>query len=330
MASKPVILIYGNCQGGALLNLLARNPDISENYSVHFIANFPAPGSTEQSHPNEEMFKNCEFFLHQVATFIPEFPHDQLLPAGCKRIKFPVFWLKLLWPLHFTDPRNQPEGLFPFGRYPYGDKLICDYIKKGLPADEIYQKYQEMDLDKYINLDRFYEMGIDELHQIDEVADIQVADRIEKLFTEQKLFATINHPSDLALYMVIDPLIEMILGHPSAKNKKRPGDEDEHCDIEIPIHPAIIDHYHLKWITKDHVYRYYGSSLTYDDYLRRYIAYGPIEPFMSGQQQIKKPVLTSTESIRKPDREAGAYQGGLGKIKQSYIQLLKKVARRQQ
>jgi hypothetical protein len=268
--SKPTLVIYANCQGGWLVDKLGQIPWIKNKYSLVYVPSFDAPSFRDRE-LGSEVYKNCGLLLHQVASYIPDLPFEEQLPATCRRFKFPVLWMKLLWPLNAKDPRNQPTPAFQFGKYPYGDRLIIELLNKGLSSEQVYQEYMDTDLKKMIELDRWYEICMDDLRAIDSVADMQLVAEIERTFTNTRLFVSIDHSTDYLMNRIIQRVIEFEFGL-SADTIPLPLSTGEGMgEEEIPIHPALIEHYQLKWVAKDMKYHYKGYDFTYDEYLRHYI-----------------------------------------------------------
>lgn len=271
---KPTLIIYANCQGIWLEDHLQRIPWMAEKYNILYIPSWDDPAVRDRV-LGTEVFTECGLLLHQVASFIPEVPFEEMLSDTCRRIKIPILWMNLFWPLYAIDPRNQPQSDYPFGLYPYGDRLVIELLNKGLSPQEVYQSYMETDLKKMVDLDRWYEICMDSLHAIDENADIQLFSYIEQYFRERRLFVTINHSTDYLLERILSQVIEAELDA-SVADKNLPASTGAGMGpLEVPIHPTLIDYYGLKWASKDMLYSYAGQNLTFNQYLRQYIAFEP-------------------------------------------------------
>lgn len=314
-ASKPTLVIYANCQGGWLVEKLGNIPWIKDKYTLVYIPSFDAPSYRDRK-LDSDVYKNCGLLLHQVASYIPDLPFEEQLPATCRRFKFPVLWMKLLWPLNAKDPRNQPAPDFPFGMYPYGDRLVIELLNKGLSSQQIYQEYMDTDLKKMIELDRWYEICMDDLRAVDDSADMQLVDEIEQSLTDKRLFVTIDHSTDYLMNRIIQRVLEFEFGS-SALTIHLPSPTGEGMgEIEIPIHPTLIDHFHLKWASKDMKYHYEGQDFTFDEYLRHYIAFElphrartVLDYLPAGDIRTKTPA----QSVRPTGRLLGVVKQVLGK-----------------
>ena len=88
-------------------------------------------------------------------------------------------------------------------------------------------------------------------------------------YQKARLFHAITHPSSA----VMATLVEQIL----AKLDIRDFEYDEALPellayIQVPIHPLVIDRLGLKWASTEDRYKFNDrESLTFDEYVRRYI-----------------------------------------------------------
>jgi tetratricopeptide (TPR) repeat protein len=265
---KRRVLLHGNCQGAWLASVLNRTPEISAEHEIVYHANF---GEIPANHPihQPDFLQGCSCVLWQTASGFkpPEFLAS--LPAGCRQIRFPTLWLKLLWPTYTVDPRNKPEEGFPYGRHPYGDRLVLKLVNEGVPPDEVPRRYIETDLNKIINLDRFAEMCLAELRFNDQQSDIAVAPHIESAFRKVKLFGCINHPTLRIMDWLLQQVAGALLDSPALGNRAEPPNAaDVIGSEEIPVHPQIIDHFKLEWAYPGMRWRYHSAFLTVEEFAR--------------------------------------------------------------
>jgi hypothetical protein len=152
------MLVYGNCQAGWLAQSLQRNAEIAARYEIIYLSDYAV---IPADHPIHQLgfLSTCTDAVWQTASGCkrPEFLSG--LRADCRQIRFPTLWLKLLWPTYAVDPRNVPEKDFPWGRYPYGDRLVMKLLQEGVSLDDLPKRYVETDLNRIVNVDRFTEMS---------------------------------------------------------------------------------------------------------------------------------------------------------------------------
>lgn len=273
---KRRLLVYGNCQAGWLTKSLGQHAEIAAQYDIVYLSDYH---QTPPDHPALQpgFFATCTDAVWQTASGCKRPEFVSALRSDCRQIRFPTLWLKLLWPTYAIDPRNQPEPEYPWGRYPYGDRLVMKLMQEGVSLDDLPQRYLETDLNRIVNLDRFAEMSLAELRFNDRQSDLAIAPFIEGTFRARKLFGTVNHPTLLMLQQIYLGVTAALLGTSVPENPPPPADAAEVLGSEeTPLHPQIIAHFKLQWARPGLRWRYRSAFLTLDEYLRAYGAFQPI------------------------------------------------------
>lgn len=276
--SRPRLLLFGNCQSEWLDDSLNRNAALTERYEVvHIASNYTTPKTALLQQP--EFLATCAFVAWQTAagSLPPKFVAN--LPSSCRQIRYPTLCLKLLWPLHARDPRNQSEAGFPNGRFPYGDRLLVKLLEEQVPVRDLYRRYVDTDLNTIVNLDRFSTMALAELQFNDRQSDIAVAPLIEGTYRQRRTFAAINHPTLWLLNHVSRSIAAIALEQAApAAPLEFPEANQILGDQEIPLHPQVISHFKLKWASAHLKYDYGAELLSLEQYVRAYGEYRAI-PF---------------------------------------------------
>lgn len=290
-AAKQRLLVYGNCQAGWLSRMLGANAEVAAGYEIVYLSDYH---QTPPDHPTLQpgFFAGCAVAVWQTAAGCKRPEFVAALPAACRQIRFPTLWLKLLWPLYSIDPRNQPEPEHPWGRYPYGDRLVMKLLQEGVAPADLAKRYVDTDLNRIVNLDRFAEMSLAELRFNDKQSDVAIASFIERTFRGRKLFGTVNHPTMLMLQQIHLGVLAALLGTKVSGEVPPPADASEVLGSEeTPLHPQIISHFKLQWARPGLKWRYRSAFLNLDEYLRAYAAFTPIplgdppELFLARAQQ---------------------------------------------
>jgi hypothetical protein len=273
---KPRVLVYGNCQGGWLADTLRAQSEIAAQFEIIYLSDYQ---ERPPDHPiNESGFlATCSVVIWQTASgcnppwFLAE------VPAHVRQIRYPTLWLKLLWPTYAVDPRNIREDQFPWGRYPYGDRLVMKLLEQGVNPADIPQRYADTDLNTIVNLARFTEMSLAELRFNDRQSDVAITPFIESTFRTRKLFGSINHPTFAILHQIFHGVAAALLDRPPAVSPPCPANADEVLgNEEVPLHPQIIEHFKLSWAFPGMRWRYHSAFLTAEEYLQAYAAFTPI------------------------------------------------------
>jgi hypothetical protein len=187
-----------------------------------------------------------------------------------------------LWPLERKDPRSKPEkgrffflNQYPYGRYPYGDRLVIRLLKKGLTPAEIFKRYFSRDINSLVNLDELYKKNVMDGKELDVRCDLPIYRYVERNFKKERLFWTPNHPCPALIIKQANQIIETLGmkrlpdSFVSQFNKKPPLGA-----YQLPIHPQVIRHFNLSWADNNLRYRHYNlGCFTFAEYLKRYIEY---------------------------------------------------------
>ena len=272
---KEQILVYGNCQAHWLAEKLRAVAQLTHSFDITYLPSF---GTVPTDHVSNEpgFFKRCRRVLLQTAAGakLPEF--TAALNKDCRQCRFPTLWLKLLWPLHASDPRSVPESGHPYGRYPYGDRLAMKLLNEGVAPDDLPRRYLDTELASLVNLDRFAEISFRELHYNDRNSDIALTPYIEKNFRTIKLFGTVNHPSFAILREILARALDFLEVEIQADSSLMEGVSDILGSEEIPVHPQVVRHFSLQWVSPNQRWRYRSAMLGLEDYLLAYARFTPI------------------------------------------------------
>ena len=261
------VILHGNCQMDLMRSLLA--PVVApKGLSVAHVSSFVHP--LLQTSPAPELVARCGVFIEQVSPWESALPASYAsdLPADCRRLRVPALMMKSLWPLHQQDPRNQFTAEHPFGRHPYGDAQVLKLLRQTQDPDEVFRLYMDVDLKALMSLDRLHEMTLAQAAEADRMADLPLTPTIEANFTRLRLFDTVNHPSPSLQLLLRDVLAEFILEGADGLPAWRPPPS-----LQVPIHPQVVEHFKLEWTDANAVYFYGGRYLTFEEYLRAYIAF---------------------------------------------------------
>lgn len=275
-SARRRMLVYGNCQAAWLSQALAADPEIAERYEIVYLSDYhEAPANHPVHRP--DFLPSCTDAVWQTAAGCKPPAFLASLRSSCRQIRFPTLWLKLLWPMYVVDPRNRPEKDHPWGRYPYGDRLVLKLLQDGVPPADVPKRYVETDLNRIVDLGRFAEMAFAELRFNDRQSDVAIAPFIEGTFRQRKLFGTINHPTTLILARLGHEVRAAIMGRSVAADAPGPADAAEVLGSEeTPLHPQIISHFRLAWTSPGERWRYRSEFLTLEEYLRAYAEFRPI------------------------------------------------------
>lgn len=276
---RPAILVYGNCQADAIAACLRRLPAVTERYDVIYAPSFvhPIDGMAEIA-PQD--LARCAALVEQRALW-HQFPYKAALPARLSHVDFPILALNALWPLQGKEPRNQPEPEFPFGRYPYGDRLLNKILTQGLTGDAALDAYQATSLAGMINITRFAAIEAERIAALDKECALPFGAWVLARFRQHRLFWTYNHPTA----QLLRPLAEAVTDELARKLDLTADCADgiaglfadgwEPADwLKVAIHPQAAEALEIEWYRQDLNYSHYRHrDVDWHQYWRHQIAF---------------------------------------------------------
>jgi hypothetical protein len=271
--SLPVIILYGNCQANLLSSCLGVIPGVAERYQIERYLDFVYPGTDGLENPPEEILDRCELLILQMGLTRrdPEYV-ARLASRGTKIIRFPTTSCPPLWPQEGPDRRNHFEPNYPFGRYPYGDRVLLDLMEEGKNEEQIVDEYLEKDVAWLFSLPRVMDFWRHMLTALDNRSDIRVKTFIENKFRSRRLFYTTNHPSIELVYFLLRGIVRRAWGD---------GVPDSHIEFAAgmpmnqymtPVHPSVARALDLQWSGDDTLHRHWDNGwFTHREFATRYV-----------------------------------------------------------
>lgn len=273
----PSLVVYGNCQAEWVAIALQAIPAIGDRFDVHYVYSFDHPVSGRAT-LDPEVLARCAVLLEQRGAW-DRFPWRDGLPPAAQVATFPVLTMDALWPLTtFADPRNVPDlPDYPYGRFPYGDRMICQWLGSGVSREETLQRYLTASLHQSEDLPRVMELAQVRLAMTDEQCDVAMADAVLPRLAHEPLFFTCNHPRPALLATLVGRILDRARlirdGHDAVARLVRAlfDERRPNANIQVPIHPDVAGTYGLSWYRRDLRYCCYALvDLGYEDYWRAY------------------------------------------------------------
>jgi hypothetical protein len=279
MPVREPLIVYGNCQAEAITSTLAVDPLVSSLYDVAYYRSFEHPVDPHLFAYDRD--EKCRLLWEQHDP--KHFPKPDLLAPSCLTVRFPSVDLNLLWPFNCVNPYNAPEPpLFPFGRYPYGDRIVVNAINRGMPEAEILDYYLT-GWDEYkIDLDRLLQLEAARMQARETHCDVGISDFVFANFHERRLFWTVNHPTSEMLAELMDRLLRASdLAQPALQDADVARTLASHFGtagplgvVSVPVHPKIAEHFNLQWYDPDGRYSSWdGGTSSYVEYFKGMIAH---------------------------------------------------------
>jgi len=277
----PQVVLYGNCQTVYMALLLA---EADSRYQYVCLLNYTAPGQPLRL-PEPESLQRCALYLEQF-----DFRDDgrlpvrmalrAILPPSCPRVAFPSFIFRSLWPFEALEERNAAEERYPWGRYPYGDRIVQEMAQEAAGGSTSFADYMRRSTASMPDLAQLLANEENRLLVRDQSCDVQIGDYVLDRFRRQHLFWTNAHVTADGLDVLGTRLYGAVQSH--LGGDRLGGENRIHAFTatlapmgtnQVPIHPLVAEAAGLAFWRSDLLYRWYDHAWTFEEYFQRYLAY---------------------------------------------------------
>lgn len=273
----PAVLIYANCQGEELRNIGQYMPSLAGRLHFKWIPLHLVTQADWDTQYGAPFMADVVTVWEQVETGGTSPNRAALharIPGGCPVVRFPPLSASCLWPFAGNDPRAVLDPT----RYPWADSIAAVLSGEDRPDDELFETYLRMTAERMPDLNRRLRLDIARWHASDALADVQVADWVEKTFRTVNLFYTSGHITAPAVTFLMQRLLERtkILSAPLARTAVTDVDvlqrhhmgQDFEC---VPIHPLVAERLELRFFDPNATYRWHAHAWTFRQYILHYI-----------------------------------------------------------
>ncbi|MDB5092011.1 MAG: hypothetical protein JWO85_112 [Candidatus Eremiobacteraeota bacterium] len=281
MPPRKKVLIYGNCQAPLLSLLLNRSPSIAARFEFVTVMNHAAPGGEAEPVPPEADDAVLVWEQYDERNVVPV--REELrrrIPAACPVLVYPPLNAMGLWPFAWAESRNAPEPGYPWGRYPWGDRIGLEIAKLDLPADEVFDAYMKRSLEKMPDVVELVHRDRVLGERRDAASDVTIDDYISEHLLTEHMFWTWGHTSSaLGLELtrrlflkseeVLGPLTPQIEREMAAAAEQYPGIGFE----QLPIHPEVVRRLGIAFCDDETRYRWFDQEWTFREYITRYVTF---------------------------------------------------------
>lgn len=255
--NKELCLIHANCQGEPLAELLSMHKEFAARYEIKAFVNYT------QDHVPPADLARCSLLLYQWlgsrwGDLSSKAMLSRLGPLA-RSVCIPNLFFKSYWPLWDSN-----KGI------DYSDRLLNEFIGRGLTKAEILHLYLHTDIKKYYDLDRLVEESLEREREKERRADIKTLDLVLEGYRNRRLFSTVNHPGRELCLHVANGVLER-LGFTPLDDSTASRFSDPFPEFVQPIHPQIVDYLGLGFVEPDRKYFVYGSYKTFEEYTACYV-----------------------------------------------------------
>ena len=268
--SRTRILVVGNCQAETVSRGFLRTRALRERYDVKY--QFVQLQSLLHESGRREL-QASDVVLAQAIADWDEYPLRDVIPAGVPVVRFPLLRLASPWPF---DGYNGPGDSVAHARewpnltFGYLDGLLAR-LRREIPDPEArFRAYASLDIPGVVNYRRIHDFEARRLKAMDAEFECTIGQHVLAHIRRRPLFYTTNHPSGEVMAMLLNNIVRRIGGDAYGISAVDLDDLDFN---QVPVHPKVAADLGLDWVTPDRRYLFLGEQVTWETYVRRYIAH---------------------------------------------------------
>ncbi len=250
-------IIHANCQGEPLAELLATSPEFSARWRIRHYTNY-----LREPIPDAEMATAGLFLYQHLGPEWGEASSGALLARlnpKARRLCVPNMFFQGYWP--FWTSKSPME---------FGDFLLDRLIENGAGKPEILRIYLSAAVERMVDIPGVLAETLRIERQKEEKSDVRTVDLVERLWRQELLFHTLNHPGRTLLLHLADSLLDL-LGLPPVPESFRRDYKPEYANFDLPIHPRVGALFQLPFAGEETEYPVFGRPMTFARYISRYI-----------------------------------------------------------
>jgi hypothetical protein len=276
---KPTFVIYGNCQAGVLQDILKSAPAVADNYELVYYQSFNHPTDGVATIESDVMAR-CALLWSQSDENSP-FHFNGTTPEGMRTITFPSVDIGVLWPFQANDPLFGFEERYPFGMFPYGDRMLMKVAEQGRSGAEGLASLVKAWDENPFPFERYLDIEMLRLVKREQSTQVKLAAYVLAHFRTDRLLWSYNHPTRKMFSVLLNRLIAATFP------ESRDPAHDLHClgdrlfseydpfaaSYQAPILPPVAQALDLQWWSADDRYYFHHDEyLNWTEFVERYLS----------------------------------------------------------
>lgn len=259
------LVVYGNCQAGAVFNILNCTATVTDNYTLVYHDLWP--DAERLQHETHEML-SADVVLVQSIRNWQDHPLCGKMPEHIRVIEFPFVYFAAIWPFDsfvFGPDKRMLDAKRAFSSrgfivpHPTEDGLIARLREIDESPASVYQKYFDWDHSFIGNIARYAALEEARLLKMDQDMGMSVGKYVIDNYRSKRLFHALIHPTwDLIERISFEVLSKLLPG----ASMKDLGSHPDYCSThEVPVHPKIINELGLTWVRDNEFYNVHGYRI---------------------------------------------------------------------
>lgn len=276
---RPTFVVYGNCQGAVLEQSLKFIPEFSDTYETHYVRSFVHP-LEGRCVIDPDIMARCKILWCQLDESAP-YSFEGETPSDMRTITIPPVDLGVLWPFQTQDGIFKPETAYPYGMFPYGDRLLIRTAEEGHSGDEGMAHFETLAHEASFDFPRYLDIELARLFKREQQAHVRIASYVLSRFRTDRLFWAYNHPTKQLFAELLNRIAQATWPESRSRDSKlhRIGSRifkewDPFAgEFQVPVHPFVAAALDLSWWSREDRYAFHGGEfLTAQGYVERYLS----------------------------------------------------------
>lgn len=270
-AGRKKIVLIGNCQSEVVRQGFSRVESLSGQFdaSYHFVT---LPSNLHEFARRD--LEAADIVLVQDIRDWENFPLRDCIRPGVDTIKFPGVRFASLWPF---DAWNGPgdseahEREAPNLTFAYLDGLLAR-LRREVPDPEArYRAYRDLECAGVVNYRRLHDFEERRLGAMDRKFGVAIGAFILDQFRRRRILHTTVRPNR----QVLDLLMQFILRAIGVRGRHPLPEHIENLlsNPQVPVHPMVARELGVRWADERTLYLHGGRQVTWETYIRSYIAH---------------------------------------------------------
>ncbi|MBW4524944.1 MAG: hypothetical protein KME18_07065 [Phormidium tanganyikae FI6-MK23] len=304
--SRKKCVVFANCQADLIKTCLQLSKEFVEQYEmVEVPLNFQAIAQNFVF--SDELLRDIDLFIYQpLKDQHGSLSTNSLLPRlhdRCVQIGFPYLYFKGYYPQTVDNPLAKPSAQYPYGRFPYGDRFIIEWVEAGKSYQQIVDQLSQTDFYEKDFLLNQVEQSLKELAKRESSIEIKISAFIRQNYQQRLLFDTLNHPTSIIGIEVTNQILQILnlpllpqsicdryhsktapllntwlrgINRVRRQIKLKPFTNfypKFSAQDQVPIYPSVAAHLNLSFITERSTYKINGcrKKVTFQEYIAAYL-----------------------------------------------------------
>ncbi|WP_156395782.1 WcbI family polysaccharide biosynthesis putative acetyltransferase [Bosea sp. Leaf344] len=264
------IVIFGNCQAGLIAEALGSHSGFARHFSLkhHFMEL-----SSNLHEQGKRDLESCEMLLVQDIREWERYPLREHVPAHLPILRFPCVRFASLWPFdafNGPDDHHARNHDMPNFEFTYFDGLLARLRREIPDHEQRFVAYRSLEVPGVIDVRRLHTFEEKRLQGMDRSFPGGIGAYILDNFRRRQIFYTTGHPNGKILKMLMEQIAKELGVRQSFWF---PGELNSLKRLQVPIHPKVAAALQVRWVKDDRRYLVRGDWVTWEEYVRRYIAH---------------------------------------------------------